>query len=259
MILYANGCSWTWGGGLEPYFKFDNVIHDDQRLKLVWPHHLGKYLKAKRVDNLALGAGSNQRLVRTTYDYLISKSKQELEETVAVIQFSEWTRFERYIILDHNNYMENDPNRWVRCKVDTVLFEGSDYNITDKDVIEEEFEDTKRRLSKITRIENFYNTVAQLHALKSMFISFGVKDFYFWHLGHGWIEFPLEMRLPLYKQFNILDEVHDVNLCNWNLSHPDYWQYERLVPNSYVHPSLKGHEELAVRVLNKMFKKGFKL
>lgn len=259
MILYANGCSWTWGGGLEAYWKINNIMDNNARLKLVWPYHLGKYLKAKTVDNLALGAGSNQRIVRTTYDYLVSKSKEELEETVAVIQFSEWSRFERYITLDHNNYIENNPDRWLRCKVDSVIFEGSNYNLSETDIIEEELEDTKRRLSKITRIENFYNTISQLHALKSMFISFGVKNFYFWHLGHGWIEFPLEMRTLLYKQFNILDEVYDVNLCDWNLSHADYWQYERLIPGSYVHPSPKGHEELAAQILNKMVKKGFNL
>lgn len=259
MILYANGCSWTWGGGLEPHFKENDIIDEDARLKLVWPHHLGKYLKAKRVDNLSLGAGSNQRLVRTTYDYLISKSREELEETVAVIQFSEWSRFEKYVNLEHNAYIENKPGRWLRCKIDSVMFEGYNDNLSDADILEEEFEDTKRRLSKTTRIESFYNTVAQLHALKSMFMSFGVKNFYFWHLGHSWIEFPLEMRLPLYEQFNILDEVGDVDFSDWNLSHSDYWQYERLVPNHYVHPSLKGHNELADIILNKMFKKGFKL
>lgn len=261
MILYTNGCSWTWGGGLEPHFKTNDILDHATRLKLVWPHYLGQYLNTERVDNLALGAGSNQRIVRTTYDYLVSKSKEELEKTVAVIQFSEWSRFERYITLDQNTYIENDPERWIRCKIDAVIFEGLDYNISDdtQEILKEELEDTKRKLSKTTLIEYFYNTVTQMHALKSMFLSFGIKNYYFWHLGHGWIQFPQEIRLPLYKQFNILDELVDVELKDCNLNNPLYWQYERLVPNSYVHPSLKGHQELALIILNKMKEKGFKL
>lgn len=259
MILYANGCSWTWGGGLEPYFKFNDVIYNDVRKTLVWPHHLGHLLNAKRVDNLSLGAGSNQRILRTTYDYLLSKTKEELEETVAVIQFSEWSRFERYIPLNNSEYMENDPDRWLRCKIDSVIFEGAEYNLTEADVMQEELSDTKRKLAKTTRIENFYNIVAHLHALKSMFTSFGVKNCYFWHLGHGWIEFPLEVRLPLYKQFDILDAVYDPSLSHWNLNHPEYWKYERLTPNSYIHPNLQGHKQLAEIVFDRMIKKGFKL
>jgi hypothetical protein len=32
--LLTNGCSWTWGGGI------DNYMSDEDRIKNVWPHHL---------------------------------------------------------------------------------------------------------------------------------------------------------------------------------------------------------------------------
>jgi hypothetical protein len=67
--LFTNGCSWTWGGSLEEYWETE-----EDRLKLVWPHHLGNLLRADNVVNLSLSCGSNQRIVRTTLNWLLSKT-----------------------------------------------------------------------------------------------------------------------------------------------------------------------------------------
>jgi len=63
MILLVNGCSFTWGGGLDKQ-------GDQVRETSVWSHHLGALMNAEKVVNLAAGCGSNQRIFRTTVDYI---------------------------------------------------------------------------------------------------------------------------------------------------------------------------------------------
>lgn len=57
MILLTNGCSWTYGGGLDshnpPREELDQVT---------WPKHLADLLGADKFYNLADGCGSNQHV-----------------------------------------------------------------------------------------------------------------------------------------------------------------------------------------------------
>jgi hypothetical protein len=64
MILLTNGCSWTYGGSLG----LDEIEKQEQRLQSTWPHHLGQLLNVSENVQLAVGCGSNQRIVRTTFD-----------------------------------------------------------------------------------------------------------------------------------------------------------------------------------------------
>ena len=63
--LFVNGCSWTYGGGLdEPGSKahIDN-LHNN----IVWPAHVKKLMNFDRCINLAEGCGSNQRICCLLY------------------------------------------------------------------------------------------------------------------------------------------------------------------------------------------------
>ena len=65
MILFTNGCSWTYGGGLGLDHK-----PKEERLVKVWPHHLGMMLGSDETINLSYGGGSNSRILRTTFDWI---------------------------------------------------------------------------------------------------------------------------------------------------------------------------------------------
>jgi hypothetical protein len=84
-------------------------------LQLVWPNHLGKIINAERTVNLAAGCGSNQRIFRTTYDYVMRQTAENLENTFAVIQVTDPTRYEFYLDNNDNSYL-NHQESWVRCK-----------------------------------------------------------------------------------------------------------------------------------------------
>lgn len=258
MILYANGCSWTAGGGLEPHFvHLHNGLPDnDKRLSLLWPHHLGSLLRADQVHNLANGCGSNQRILRKTYNWLLSKTPEELAQTVAVIQFTEWSRFEKYDPPNTTNIWEDNQAYWVNCKIDVVC---TDIQYTFKQShrsmgrLRELKEESAKRISETHSIEDFYRTIGYAYALKGMFDSFGVKDFYIWHQSHLWHNWPEQHRDALYNNFKVLDDIRDPKLHHAK----PFWEYDRVGENDR-HPGLNGHKQLAFLIRDAMISKGYK-
>lgn len=102
MNLFANGCSFTWGGGLFPNLLDENNQLLDyynqsplnvSRLQTVWPWHLGQQLNTAQVVNLSLGCASNERILRTTLEFF-SQPEIIKEKWIAVIQWTVPHRFE---------------------------------------------------------------------------------------------------------------------------------------------------------------------
>lgn len=80
MKLFANGCSFTWGGGIleEEHQQFFSILDQPKHLielreRSVWPYFLSEKLKADMCVNYAMGCGSNDRIVRTTLDFFIER------------------------------------------------------------------------------------------------------------------------------------------------------------------------------------------
>ena len=156
MILLANGCSWTWGGGLEPYVQVGK-----KRDQLVWPYHLGNLLSATQTVNLAKGCGSNQRIVRTTRDWIMSQNEETLSNTIAVIQWTEPSRYEFY----HDPSGEYDPNKWMLCKIDCV---SRDIEL-DKETIQYHEKLNSQRYITYTDIEGMYRLLEHYESLDNIF------------------------------------------------------------------------------------------
>lgn len=112
MILYSNGCSYTWGGTL---YEFDSPhspptdgfeispfktrgVSEEERLENVYPHHLGKLLGATTVINEGLGCGSNARIVRKTLNYFNNKilNGEDIKDHFVTIQWTDLARTEFY-------------------------------------------------------------------------------------------------------------------------------------------------------------------
>lgn len=229
MILFTNGCSWTWGGSLGLETRQNNK----KRLESVWPHHLGELLNSERTYNLSLGCGSNDRILRTTFDWLNYIGPEALKETVAVIQFTELSRFEYYVYDNENDPYENKPLNWAVCKVDCVLSKN-ETNDTERNL-----EIVNNFISKFTDIQGYYKLLFQLEALTSMFDKAGVKCFY-WTNHLGLSRMPEQLRETLMKY-------------PWieSFQNQEQWKYDRVSKND-AHPSLNGHIQLADIIYNKI-------
>jgi hypothetical protein len=239
MILYANGCSWTWGSGEKANHK-----PKEERESLLWPHFLGQFLNAEKVVNNSLGGGSNPRIFRTTFDWLSKQTTQDLSKVVAVIQFTEISRYEIYVPNDKNNRYEFDEERWMACKVDCVTPIIPNEN---RKII---MEDNNTRLSYFTETEGVYLLLNQAHSIANLFKSFGVNKFYFWNNNNFWN-----------SPDNYCDYARD------NLPFIDYdakktgWKYERVgnVVHSDgsigfdAHPTMPdGHKQLAKLIYDRL-------
>lgn len=221
MILFANGCSWTWGGGLEGWFE-----NHEERLKLLWPHHLGNKIGADKVINLAEGCGSNQRIVRTTFDWLASQSKEDLENTIAIIQFTEPSRYEYYQPSNSNDENENFSERWIKAKANCILG-PNESNPTALMVRSNDL-----RIATYTEIDGIYLLLRDCLALEALFKKYNVK-YYFWSFVNRIYAYPDHFKEYFLNNFPWID----------NGYHYD-WKYEPLSPTDN-HPSINGHIQLS--------------
>ena len=104
-IFYINGCSFVAGAGLP----------ECHRATVEVPSSLGGKLNStynfKEYHNDSQGGCSNDRIRRTTIDFLI-KNKHRWNEIVVVIG---WTQFTRFELVDEYEIMdENSPNKYIQ-------------------------------------------------------------------------------------------------------------------------------------------------
>jgi len=104
MLLYANGCSMTFGEEMGP-------LTDPICNATAWPHHLGK-LMGIPVMNDSLGGGSNDRIVRTTVKFIAHYlRKQPAAELRVVIGWTFPIRREFHDAIERRwyHFRPNDP------------------------------------------------------------------------------------------------------------------------------------------------------
>ena len=81
--LVTNGCSMTWGWGLNP----------DTRLVDSYPYKLAKLLDAELFDLSKPGESCNY-VVRTTIDFFLERLDEDLSEYIVILQLPDGNRFE---------------------------------------------------------------------------------------------------------------------------------------------------------------------
>jgi len=218
--LLANGCSYTYGAGLD----------ENLREEKVWPNQVKELLGYDRTVNLAAGCGSNQRIVRTIIQWILSQPSSVLENTLAIIQFTDLHRYE-YYVPKQNEVWENDEERWIRNKIDAAIVPGdfldrqeaNDYN----DI----------RLKTYTDIEGYWTWVSQCQTLSSLFDKFGIK-YYFWQLSG-----PRINPDKIYYEFLL----ENYNWINNDINFP--CEFERISKYD-CHANVKGHREIAEFLVN---------
>lgn len=231
MKLFTNGCSWTYGGGLN----LEGPAHKQERLQRVWPHHLGKLLGCEKVTNLAMGCGSNQRIFRTTFDWLIHQSEEELSDTIAVIQFTEPSRFEF-----------NIDDMWYNCKIGCVTF-GDDRitNHTENLKVQDLYSLVEKRFITYSDIEAKYSLLSSAICFDNLFKKFKIKDWYFWSFSHDFCR--SDMSQYYFDSFKIIDK-HYRDII-WNYSRIGTKFFEK---DFDPHPDYEGHEQIAKALFYEM-------
>lgn len=108
--LYANGCSWTAGDGVEDDPLFSTGLTAPWiPSNYAWPLHLSQALNAE-VINDAIGGGSNQRIVRKTVEFVQRLPENQRPHTAIVIG---WTSPDRQEIFGGEITL-GSPDGWCR-------------------------------------------------------------------------------------------------------------------------------------------------
>lgn len=97
--IYANGCSFTCAGGLhwdrvKKVYKEKLNIDIKNHMDYAYPNVLAKKLNVKIVNDAQSG-GSVNRMIRTTYEYII-KNKSSLKNTLFILEVPPAWRDEFY-------------------------------------------------------------------------------------------------------------------------------------------------------------------
>ena len=221
MILLANGCSWTYGGGLG----LDQPDRRTELDQLTWPKHLSDLMGADRFVNLAQGCGSNQYIFRSTLAWLLTQTEKTLRDTVAVIQWTEGSRYEYYVPTSFNVPYENLNDNWVKVKFGVQLPRDSNFRLS-QDRLKYHHSD----------IQDLYMFISWCESLSSLLNRFGIK-YYFWAKDKGCIPTSVPQPYQDYMLSNYTWASYKDNI--WQ-----HWEYER-VSEEDSHPGLTGHKQLA--------------
>ncbi len=234
MRLFANGCSFTWGGGiLEEGYGLPTSLSDSSteearlRQSLVWPARLGELLGCE-VINLSIGCGSNSRIVRTTLDHftpIITKGER-VDDHLAIIQWTEPSRYELY---------DSSAKEWLLIKTDVIIPE----------VPTSRYFDLQMRLTE-DDINHHNDLFSNMICLSSFFDRWGIR-----YLFTGFLPIPFDDDRYSYC----------VGHMNWATGHPgktmmDLLPYGEMRYRSH-HPTPEGHKLIAEEMHNRISELGW--
>lgn len=223
--LLANGCSWTAGGGLN------NIYNPYKLERILWPFQLSMLLNYGNCVNLSAGCGSNQRMVRTTFNWLQSQKPEVLKNTIAVIQWTEFSRYEYYHPTSDNIYEDIDRN-WARVKTDVLLSPADPLSYLDSSL-----ERSQRRYELYTDLEGLYTHLTHLETLHSLFNHYGV-EYYYWNISAAYDSIHHHVGYFMHNRYNWLES-----------DGRHKWNYERISKKD-PHPSEVGHRQIAEHIFN---------
>ena len=264
--LFTNGCSWTYGGGLDQPDTREHITHLQDNI--VWPAHVQRLMNFDEKVSLAVGGGSNQRICRTTFDWVSKQTPETLKNTTAVIQWSCVDRYEYYVpknnetyeiepglpeeihhtilrqSLDNNAFSITDSrtiDRWAKVNPHGLISYYEDH--CDTNILQ----DATNRYRTWTEQEGLMTWLTHLGFLHDLFNHYEVEH-YFWQF-HSYIKgYDQPIQDYMYERFPFLEESRD-----------HQWKYERIrdvvAGSNDSHPSEHGHLELAEYIIEAIAKK----
>jgi len=230
--IYASGCSWTAGNGIEddPLYagvhksKVNTYIH-------TWPVHLGKELGVSAIYNDATGGGSNARILRKLIDFTRRLPEEERETTLVVIG---WTSVERSeIFIDHKS--QHTPDGWYRFNA-TQKFDSYLQGLpVDKvnDICEFQRSYLANAYEHKGCVEVFYQ---QLYLAKHLLMSLNIPFIFF----AGCCSMDFQPNKLVQKD---LDDPHIIDMVN--LTMHNWLRMNNIKIGPSIHPLIDGHQAWA--------------
>ena len=239
-ILYANGCSWTYGNGInkDPILKHHSRKLTDQ-VHFAWPAKLARLLKYTCLND-SLGGGSNARIVRTTCDYLMRQDPEQLSSLLIVIGWTTPCRNEVYVNADENT------TGWYRFNVSQKFSEHQSNSRASTGILQD--------LDKFheTYVANMYDEqIAIMYCLQQKFLLSNTLD----NLGVKYLFF--DSLSTMWHPTNEEPHTFTINKIRTNkmLTNPTFSNFmnENKIPlSSCLHPMIQGHSEWAKYLYGKL-------
>jgi hypothetical protein len=284
--LLVNGCSWTYGGGLDrpsrknqfnfPYEPGTKEHMEHLHDKIVWPAHVKKLMNFDRCVNLAEGCGSNQRICRTTFDWVNQQDEETLKNTTVIIQWSCEDRYEYYVptkeesvtyrhghekryqvspmrrediwheqTINDNDYdILHNLDRWAKVNPHGIISFAENHN--DPHVIRR----GQSRYETYTDQEGMYTWLFHMGFLYDFLNSKGIECYY-WYFNQYVVAMPQAVQDYIYDRFPMLekDPLGFQTRCH-------LYDYERIGGDpDDPHPSVRGHEQIGQYIVNDIAKK----
>jgi len=275
--VYTNGCSWTFGSELEQDRLFRNFLNNQQWKmqdpadelnwnivdknneivsrfdhhydKFNWSGQISKLVGATELVNHALGGGSNNRILRTTLDYVRSLSPNDYKTTLIVIG---WTAAERNEIYVNKEWQRWNINQPFNQTVDKL-------HVTDEDYI--------NRIDKLhqdyiglihddyVNIKTYFDTV---YLLSNTLTNLGIKHYFFNALPAWWEggEYKTDCNVEQCFAQELHWHENHKNIQNFSDSFMHFVHRNNYVVAKYLHPLHDAHVDWANYIYNEMSTKG---
>jgi hypothetical protein len=238
-LLYANGCSWTSGNGVneDPAFPKDITEREKYSLmrKYTWPTVLAEKLNLECV-NESMGGGSNKRMVRKTCDFLMNYPKDSYDDLIVVLGWSTIERDEIYLEDGENSdwYHFNAMQKFSTNRLGTLN------PLLDKSI--DEYQKIYVTHVHSTRASMTYY-IQQKFLMSNMLKGLGVKYVFFDSL-------PPKFHADKFDYGVMLDKIQTPNMMDDTFS---VWCNVNNIPLSWcVHPMIDGHKLWAGHVYEKI-------
>lgn len=233
MYLYANGCSMTYGSELHDD-PVTGVCTDHQyRWRYSWPGQLRGLLEADGVYNDAVPSGSNDRIVRTTVDFLARWTRLGLptEALLVVVGWSHPARREFFVAGDYRQVV---PHHYYDIRaLDRLVARYRAVATADEEAAER------------------YAT--QVATLRGYLVQQGVSYLFFNGIA--------PVTLPEHLRGGCVEEAFtDGRFLDNGGAHPTMVEYLRDRPNTrnVQHPNETGHRMWAERIAKEVDSAAFK-
>lgn len=269
--LYVNGCSWTAGNEIECSPEFEQFIKEqgwqrtdasdplnwdlqDAQGKLVstvdkhydlfnWAGELKQQLGAEQLINDATGGGSNDRVVRTTVEYVKHLSPARRKNTLVVIG---WTIADRSEILIDRHWQRFNPAQQFSQTVDRIVLQ-------DNLLIEQLDQYQQQYVSYVfndrQRVHNYFQS---LYLLSNLLDNLGIPYYFFnalpawWNAGGDQISFDVLTEFA--SEINWLESHKNIHSRHDTMF--GYVHQNNLPVAPYGHPLAAAHKSWAQHLHN---------
>ena len=241
--LYVNGDSWTAGNGVLDDPAFDNLTKM-QKTKVnlynyAWPVYLAEGLGIDELVNDSIGGGSNDRIVRTTIDFILSRSPEERKNVLVVVGWTTVNRSEIFISLD-----PPFSSGWRRFNVAQLPLSDRDVPLAMLPELD------KYREFAASYLYNEFNALEvfcrQVSLLRRFLEVHQVKHLFFSALTNATSIFNVKENSDRLQRY--LDEIRGPNILDLGYTFANY-VYDNNLPRAKCHhPLIESHKAWAERL-----------